>query len=273
MCSYCPFGTYSERSGQSYCSACYLHSTSISQGSNSPSLCVCSAQYYGAPPNRTCTICPVQVGLSCPVNSTIPFVSAGYYRAGVIGSGGEADVSQCIPPSACMETNYSETTPCATGYTGVRCGTCDTSYYSSDSTCKSCPADIAKFGTISAAAVGLLLILYRVSSSGSQLPPDIRITLQAVQMIALYPNVSTKWPEPIVRMFNLLSITVLFLLSLLFSFNYFRISILSCFLQNAPSKPHSYKNISSKCYSLRLLLFYSFSPYFFSKYFLRNPEE
>lgn len=52
--------------------------------------------------------------------------------------------------------------------------------------------------------------------SKNQISPDVRATLQALQTIALFPNITTKWPAFVLSVFQFYSLSVTLFISLRF---------------------------------------------------------
>lgn len=211
VCFYCPVSSYSSTQESSSCISCPDLAITESLGSKSIDDCsFCIKGYYGNPKNKStpCKLCPVNTpGLSCPEKSLIPLVDHGYYRDG------ESDVSRvyvCNPPRACMETGFEIATKCETGFTGFLCGKCAEDFFRSGSECKSCPSRPVRALMISLFCLLLAVLMYRVSLTKSQIPPDVRILLQAIQTMALFPSISVKWPPFVREVLRWYSISVSF---------------------------------------------------------------
>jgi hypothetical protein len=121
-CFDCPLGTYSSYSkGITSCLSCPEYATTLTERSWDIRNCICPRDFYGKPfENSSCATCPKTPGLTCPANSSIPFIEAGYSR----DPKDIAATQQCHPSSACMQSGYSQNTMCSSGYTGATCGEC-----------------------------------------------------------------------------------------------------------------------------------------------------
>jgi hypothetical protein len=192
QCTPCPIGSYADKQGLSLCKAC-VGGTTIIEGAVSPTDCAyCSEGYFGDPPNnKDCQQCPNIDGVSCPSGSKIPFVSPGFYRM-------EADpavVVRCDPTQACQETGQGLKTVCGSGYSGSRCGDCAVNFYHYETNCKACPPEEIKWITLLCGLAVVLFIIYRSIRRGGKFPQDARVIVQGIQVLALYPNISIKWPS------------------------------------------------------------------------------
>eukprot|EP00475_Leptophrys_vorax_P028010 TRINITY_DN401_c1_g1_i5.p1 TRINITY_DN401_c1_g1~~TRINITY_DN401_c1_g1_i5.p1 ORF type:complete len:691 (+),score=123.41 TRINITY_DN401_c1_g1_i5:269-2074(+) len=183
-CLTCPTNSYSVHENSFSCIAC--GETSVAKSFS----CVCRENFYGLP-NSNCSKCLLMPGVICPENSTIPFVLSGYGRS-------SQDISlavACIPAEACVWTNYSEETYCASGYQGAFCSKCADDYYRSGTVCVPCGVEVLKFVALVLILFLLVAALLRLSSYVNRVPSDVRITLAAMQVIALFPTISHSWPK------------------------------------------------------------------------------
>jgi hypothetical protein len=176
-------------------------------GSFDPSFCfICDEGYYGSPPNHPCTKCPVSPGIHCPPQSSYPFVYPGFWRIDVV------TIFPCNPAAACESTGTNNYTVCSPGYTGQNCGLCDNSYRRLSLDCKPCPAKWLQVIQILLFCALLLFILVRIYVSQGGISADTKITIQSLQILALYSGISPNWPPYLLSLFNALSLTVTFLL-------------------------------------------------------------
>eukprot|EP00475_Leptophrys_vorax_P029732 TRINITY_DN4390_c0_g2_i1.p1 TRINITY_DN4390_c0_g2~~TRINITY_DN4390_c0_g2_i1.p1 ORF type:complete len:750 (+),score=93.68 TRINITY_DN4390_c0_g2_i1:64-2313(+) len=209
-CMFCSQGMFSNVSGLSVCAVCiYKNSITPGLGSTRDSQCVCMEGFYGSPPAVSCIACERSPALTCPQNSSIPFIFHGYYRAGVIGN----DVNYallCQPMEACEQTGRNLVTTCNSAYTGFLCGLCASGHYRSGSSCRSCPGATVKWITVLIGLIVLLVLMARLASHQTQIPTDVRILLQSIQFVALYPNITSKWPESVRIVFQIFSLSVSF---------------------------------------------------------------
>jgi hypothetical protein len=202
-CVVCPIGTYAEVAGSTNCTECQL-STTLTSGSVSNKDCsICFEGLYGKPPQK-CLQCIDSPGVQCDVGSEVPFVQPGYFRAG-----SKIDlvnvIYSCYPSSACQSTGFNLETSCSSGYVGFVCGECDKDFYRAGSICKKCPSLLTTLGVLSAAVILVLFILVRLVISRVKIPTDVRISLQAMQILALFSTVTVKWPPSVLSVFGFLS--------------------------------------------------------------------
>jgi hypothetical protein len=206
-CRPCPVGKFQDQIASTNCTSC-IGSTTKSGGAISKDDCsICSENFFGDLPSIPCTICPVVKGIICPVGSKIPFVLPGYFRRGTSPPDlfGAID---CFPSIACDYTGFNISTSCFSGYTGYACGECESEFYRSGTVCKSCPSALVEAVTIAGLILLFCFIAFRLSRYRSQISPDIRVAIQSMQTLALFPNVTAKWPKSVLVLFRILSISV-----------------------------------------------------------------
>eukprot|EP00475_Leptophrys_vorax_P008193 TRINITY_DN15276_c0_g2_i2.p1 TRINITY_DN15276_c0_g2~~TRINITY_DN15276_c0_g2_i2.p1 ORF type:complete len:629 (-),score=117.05 TRINITY_DN15276_c0_g2_i2:730-2343(-) len=136
-----------------------------------------------------------------------PFVASGFFL-------NECDQPtlplKCNPPAACMDSpNGRSVCPslCSEGYTGLGCASCAALHYRLDAACQKCPSQAVQTITMIAIALVLVFIVYRLFNVSTKVPLDVRVTLQAIQTVALYPNITTKWPKSVLTVLQLYSLT------------------------------------------------------------------
>jgi hypothetical protein len=145
----------------------------------------------------------------------------------------------CSPGEACLKTGFDEYTTCGRGYSGLMCAACAKNFYKFYGTCKDCPSETIKALTIVAAVLLLSILLWRIMDRRTQIPTDVRLVVQTLQLIALFPNISVKWPKFLLTLFQLTSIFVSTFIIELFSLTKSpRTLTLRCSLQNVLSKSH-----------------------------------
>jgi hypothetical protein len=202
ICTSCIAGRYSDSETiariaqleQSTCIRCPLNSITPTDQSVYPEVCSCPQGFYGKPSRgqNSCR-CKNLAGTSCPPNSIIPFVSPGFYRAADIES-----VYECIPSSSCQSTGYSLSTICAEGYTGTLCGDCvKGTHYKFGINCKRCPDPVQKYLGLVVVIIFVVtasyVLMFRKGSQG--LPPQIKYALYGIQLLGIFPNLSSSWPS------------------------------------------------------------------------------
>jgi hypothetical protein len=236
-CQVCPSGRFANETGASACRDCGFMADTQGEGSISASQCICSSGYFGNASFDRCQACPNGVAFTCPSGSLIPWINPGFFRI-------DSDsVFECTPSVACSKTEDSLTTTCGIGYTGYVCGECDENFYKSSLECKPCPSQVSKVLTILGGILVFLIMMTRLLGSRTKVSTDLRITFQAIQIVALFPNITVKWPAFLLSIFHWLSFIVC---SLLCSFRLTlncRTLTLNFSLQNVQSKPPSGESI------------------------------
>jgi hypothetical protein len=161
--------------------------------------------YFGQPyVGIPCKACETQPYLKCEQNSTFPSISAGYYR----NPDNPNLVYECISKDACLSTSSDVLfTKCVNGYTGWLCGSCiPFEYYKIGSACIECPSIVSKSLTLSFIAIIFCIVLWKFSTiktfSGIV---DLKILLFWVQIIALFPQLSSTWPKELAIFFQYVS--------------------------------------------------------------------
>jgi hypothetical protein len=74
--------------------------------------------------------------------------------------------------------------------------------------CKPCPANWSKSLIIVCFVILVVFFLVRFVQSKFFISRDMRIALQAIQLIGLFGSFSTKWPQALMNLFAILSFTV-----------------------------------------------------------------
>jgi hypothetical protein len=204
-CKPCSTGSYAEEEGSSTCVRCPNESSSLLPGATSVDLCnVCGEGFYGGYNVSLCKQCPRIAGISCPLGSVVPFVKSGYFRS----SDDPTQIFSCFPEAACSSTGFSMQTTCSEAYSGLRCSVCSDNFYRKNGECKSCPGTAAKVLTFLLMAALVLVILFQLVSSQHGLPAEIRISLYYLQFLALFPQITSNWPNALLKVFDWLSLTV-----------------------------------------------------------------
>jgi predicted outer membrane repeat protein len=210
-CTPCPKGKYTGRDKARSCDSCPSDSITFTESSFSLSQCTCNSGYYGNSwAGEECKRCPKQEGLSCDLNSTLPFVSNGWYR----DPEDVTHVLKCIPSVACVKTEFQSTTTCETGYTGWLCGSCILGeYYKLERRCIPCGNSAIMWILLVILIIVCISILVKISDPTviSSMPIDIRITIGWLQMVSLYTKIASTWPVEVSWIFSFGSIFVRFL--------------------------------------------------------------
>jgi hypothetical protein len=211
-CDICPKGTFSSVNSAS-CNMCPTYTTTnIVLGESVQDCTSCVDGFYGnlsiTINNDSCQPCVIGNGISCPEGSVLPVLAAGYFRNPNNVTFGYT----CIPSAACAETKEQLVTACNEGYSGFVCGLCSSGYYRIDYFCKPC-LDQSLGGFLLFVLVSIcLLVVYKVLKEPDRLNIELRISLQAIQILGLYSNISTKWPSVLLVILQIASLSVLVLL-------------------------------------------------------------
>jgi hypothetical protein len=196
MCLICESGYFSELVGNSNCSRCLGSRITASSRSSSRLDCVCPQGKFGrsqrslnAVLENECVDCFSLHGISCPINSSIPFVESGYWRSyWDVGT-----VHECIPTFSCSETGFAEDTVCSFGYTGIRCGKCSGEYFRGTKGCISCLDSqlltaILSLFFISSLAVLIYIFALRKSQNSTQ---SLRQVFGAMQTFGILSRLTS----------------------------------------------------------------------------------
>jgi hypothetical protein len=159
---------------------------------------------------KKCKFCSKSEGNSCILNSSIPYVFPGYW----VVTRSDSNIFQCIPSSSCNQTGVEEKTICAVGYTGKRCGQCVyPEYFHFDSICKKCGDKSISIGAV--IVLIFLLILFVLNSflndGGTHAKIELGTVVMSLQLLALYPRLTSSLPPRAQNLMNSLGITVSFL--------------------------------------------------------------
>jgi hypothetical protein len=207
-CVLCPKGKYKSDASLTYCQDCQF-STTLTEGSISSDACsVCSAGYYGSPPLVPCKPCPNSAGAECPGGTVRPVVLEGYYRIS------DDAISLCSPEASCLRSGLSAQTPCSAGYSGNRCGTCANNYYKSDLICKECGSSVQIYAVLAVFCIVIGFVVYKFARSQTLISKEFRISMQALQLMALFSTLTDRWPAPVLAFFSVLSFSVIYSINL-----------------------------------------------------------
>jgi hypothetical protein len=88
------------------------------------------------------------------------------------------------------------------------CGECDQGFYKFASEWKHCPSDFIKAVTIIGALLVCLVLIGRLLGSQVRMSANLRVTFQAMQIVALFPNITVKWPSFLINIFQWMSFLV-----------------------------------------------------------------
>jgi hypothetical protein len=204
-CFPCPLGKYQREVNSSFCLQCPENSTTIQLGSVSVGSCYCPFGMFGkAFAGEKCLVCSNLPGIKCERhNLTRPLVEAGFYRSHT-----NLNLAfQCIPPQACLPSTEDINSSCSFGYTGHICGECIYGVtFKQGVICSTCPSKVAigvTWFVVISLAIGSLWI---ASSDEKDVSTDLRIMIFWIQLISVFPSLSSTWPAPLRAFFQLLSI-------------------------------------------------------------------
>jgi hypothetical protein len=221
-CSTCPKGKYSTKLGSTSCISCVLSTTSSSGSVSEFDCSICDRGSFGHPLiGVACKPCPEVEGIVCDrQNLSSPLVLDGFF---VRNCDEVSSPKICEPVEACLSHSSGGSscpTICAEGYEDSACGKCSFGFYRSDGRCKKCPGAIVKVFTFIGVALVIGYVLYRFIKSSASIPPDVRLAIKCIQTIALFPNITTKWPNAVLSLLQIYSFAVslyLLLLQLIFT--------------------------------------------------------
>jgi hypothetical protein len=138
-------------------------------------------------------------GMTCAPNSSYPSSDLGYFK----NPENPNILYACLPLESCSPSSSEKTfTECGNGYTGWVCGSCiDFQFYKSGANCVPCPSLATKVVVYLVFAILAVVIFWRMSSFESfSALASVKIILFWIQIIALFPSLSTSW-SPYLRVF------------------------------------------------------------------------
>jgi hypothetical protein len=204
-CILCSSGKFSDAPKSSFCQDCGANTATLQPGSVTKANCFCNSGFYGRPYDGTdCCKCSELDQFKCDSNSSYPRILGGYFRS----PADPAIALECIPKEACLPTDSNAlTTSCSSGYTGWLCGSCVLfEYYKIGSTCHECPSLLSRVFSYLAIVFAILFFIWKftqIQNFANIL--DLKIFIFWIQIIALYPQMSSSWPEELARFFQILS--------------------------------------------------------------------
>lgn len=143
-----------------------------------------------------CSECPE--GASCAGGDALPLPLAGYYQTAV-------DIFvTCVPATACSGGNGP---PCAPGYDGVACGTCQTSprHYRLDQSCLPCP-NLAWLMLVGFFAVIVILGAFGMFLNKRKVNlAAVTIGFDFIQILSVFSGFDFSWPVELRDVFTTLS--------------------------------------------------------------------
>jgi hypothetical protein len=192
-CINCPIATFGNQTASTFCDSCTSNAITFQESSLEESQCVCSVGFFGkAYLGQECTPC-FEKSEFCDYNVSEPFVNPGYW----VSDKAKREYYACIPSDACLFSGTAESTTCADGYTGIRCGQCVAlKYYRSNDACKQCGSEALKWIVFVAVIIILIYALLRITSFDTTLIPyDVRVAYSWMQVITLFPTLFDSWPR------------------------------------------------------------------------------
>jgi hypothetical protein len=203
-CIECSIGKYFDNAN--LCVDCGNNTETQRTGSKFLSDCFCKSGFYGNPGGgMNCFECEKVPQIRCDFNSTYPAIISGYFRS----PQNPNLVLECIPQKACLETNsYTLETPCSVGYTGWICGSCmPFEFYKLGSSCLPCPSYTSKIIIGLVLALVFIDFIWKLSNlKNFQVVIDLKVFIFWIQIIALYPQLSSSWPAILKNFFQFLSV-------------------------------------------------------------------
>jgi hypothetical protein len=148
-----------------------------------------------------CKMCPDSEAFECPAGGTFPLLRAGFFR----DTYNYSKAYRCMSTEACPFTGANLSTVCGMGYQGFRCDNCLTTYYKSSNQCLKCPNSILKWILLALFCSIMLYILLKIAIPSKNYAASIRLALQSIQILAIFPRLSNRWSVPLLRLFNFLS--------------------------------------------------------------------
>lgn len=196
-CSLCQIGFFNHHEQKSSCISCPKFSTTSNEGSDPLSFCFCQSGYFGkAFSGSNCTQCATLVGMSCPINSSLPVIQAGYFR----DPNNPNSVTECTPRKACMPASAEESSFCTNGYTGFSCGSyVKFQYYKQGFVCTECPGVGARVGNYLLVAFLFFWIIWRASKNGF-----ILLCTLECHLLAVFPRLEGFWILTITTVYTMI---------------------------------------------------------------------
>jgi hypothetical protein len=199
-CTLCPVAKYQERPGQTGCDECFENSITLSPGSDSHDECICPESSFGTPAKGVkCRLCVEMEGVTCPHNSSVPVISEGLWRY----PDRPNVILRCIGVSACPASDSADSV-CNEGYTGHLCGLCvQSSHFQADYACVKCSGTTFLW-ILLALCFGLFLAVTTRTTlyNSSTATFEVRIAVVWIQVLSLYPKISTTWPSYLLNFFR-----------------------------------------------------------------------
>jgi hypothetical protein len=208
VCSMCPQGKYAPQQSSSSCNDCGTSTTPFSGSMSKLDCSICPLGTIGSPLDGL--VCkPCQIGMICDQeNMTVPVMLNGYYLAECQQP---SSTRICDPAEACV-VQPSGRNPCPTqcreGYEGPGCGRCSFGFYHLDGKCRRCPEIMFRILFSVGIVAAIFYLAYRFVSSATSIPLDVRLTIKCIQTIALFPNITTKWPSAVLALLQVYSLAV-----------------------------------------------------------------
>jgi hypothetical protein len=202
FCSQCGNGNFSSKGSTGYQKDCLSCPAGKFTNSSSSSTCLnCPLGFWSntvrATSSQSCKACPSLSNVFCDEGSSIPYVPQGFFRS--LENPGE--VTPCVPPAACFEAGFSNTT-CDAAYSEVACSSCSSNYFRHNGICIKCLDKVFRWIILLLSATVLLFMLSQFSRHQSKIPVSIRLGLYWFQFLSLYPSLSNAWPPALLNVLN-----------------------------------------------------------------------
>ena len=131
-----------------------------------------------------CTPCPV--GGVCDGGLAPPRAAPGWFL------NSDGSLSPCVPAGACSGSNV-----CASGHTGVLCGSCETNHYRADSgECRGCsPATVYLVLALLVFLVLMGVVLFKLAKHATAYFASLSVAFSYFQVLAILSSFELKWPS------------------------------------------------------------------------------
>ena len=166
---------------------------------------VCEEGKYLIEAAGKCKNCPV--GGICPGGDKI-YVKSGYYRSHFLSE----IVYSCDLSLACFGNNQDYVTICEKGYSGIKCGVCDSGYSKSTNyRCNKCPNhtdNIVLLFFLIVAVLFVCVVLVKITIKSAYYPKSkqsiyIKILANYLHLIYMISQFNFSWPDYVVKFFDI----------------------------------------------------------------------
>eukprot|EP01028_Stygiella_incarcerata_P013739 TRINITY_DN835_c0_g1_i11.p1 TRINITY_DN835_c0_g1~~TRINITY_DN835_c0_g1_i11.p1 ORF type:complete len:1167 (+),score=328.84 TRINITY_DN835_c0_g1_i11:125-3625(+) len=199
QCFPCPVGTYAPQDASPLCKPCLAGYYVDYEEAYFCDRCTIGS-YAPSTGSSTCLSCGsnMKTGGVGATSQTMCVPTAGYWTVD-----GTYTALECSPSSACLGGAGS---PCASGYSGYRCGDCEDGYYKLNGECHQCGGGSVVIFIL--AIFGLAGVLAALTSfaGGATKFKSLSMSLSYLQIVSFFATLGVEWPEHVKDMMNILSI-------------------------------------------------------------------